>query len=122
MAMLSRRSCLTMASRFTGRSAASNSTASALFSTSSARAWLFALRTAIGSATSAVTITAITAVAAVTRTTCEVSVRKSLRIGGVTHAADGADQMRRVAQLGPDLRDVDVDGAGAGVRGVAPHA
>src|SRR3954469_22372684 len=122
MAMLSWRSCRTIASRFTGRSVASSSTARALFPTSSARAWLVALRTAIGSATSAVTITATTAVAAVTSTTWEVSVRKALRIGGVTDAADGPDQGGRAAQLGPDLRDVHIHGPGAGVRGVPPHA
>src|SRR3954470_23713517 len=118
--MSSWRSWRTMRSRTAGRSAASSSTARALFSTSSARAWLFAERIATGSATSAVTITAITAVAAVTRTTCAVSEERNLRIGGVPDAADGPDETGRVTELGADLGHVHVDRPGAGVRGIPP--
>src|ERR1700712_2107245 len=111
-----------MRSRFGCFSSASNSTASALFSTSSARIWLFTARTATGTATSAVTITATTAVATVTSTTRLVSVRKRLRIGGVADAPDGTDQPGRAAQLRADLGHVHVDGPGAGVRRVPPDA
>src|SRR5690348_1915090 len=40
--------------------------------------------------------------------------------GGVPNAAHRPDDRRRLAQLGPHLRDVHVDGAGAAVRGVTP--
>src|SRR6266576_2047292 len=116
--MRSWRSWLTIRSRAAGRSLRSNSTAIALFSTRSARAALLAVRTAIGSATSAVMITATTAVAAVTRTTRPDSVRKKSRIGGVTDPADRADQVRRRTELRAHLRHVHVDRTGAGVRRV----
>src|SRR4051795_7381194 len=104
------------------RSAVSNSTAILLCSTSSARICWFTERIATGTATSVVTITATTAVAAVTSTTRPVRVRKKSRIGGVADAAHGADQGRRVAELGPHLGDVDIDGPGAGRGRVAPDA
>src|SRR5690349_9207396 len=106
--------------RAAGLSSVSDSTARTVLSISSARICTFTERTAIGTATRAVTITATTAVAAVTSTARPVSVRKKSRIGGVPDSADGPDQAGGRAELGAHLRHVHVDGSGAGVRGVAP--
>src|SRR3954470_18046776 len=122
MSTCSARRSVAIRSRAGCRSVGSSSTAILLCSTSSARIRWFTERIATGTATSAVTITATTAVAAVTSTTRPVRVRKKLRIGGVADAAHGADQGCGVAELGPHLGDVDIDGTGTGRGRVAPDA
>src|SRR5690348_12684749 len=77
-------------------------------------------RTVSGSATAAVTSTEISATTHVTTTARTVSVL--LRIRGVPDAAHRPDDRGRVAELGPDLGDMDVDGPGAGVCRVPPDA
>src|SRR5262245_56575880 len=97
-----------------------SSVASSVVSLSRSRASRLASRIDSGTATAAVTSTETNATTHVTMTARTVKV--VLRIGGVPDAADRTDHGCRVAELRAYLRDVDVDGAGAGVCRVAPHA
>src|SRR5262245_53971433 len=76
-----------------------------------------------GAATSAVTSTETTDTAQVTSTARAVRVRpkERLAIRGVPDAAYRPDDVRGVAELGPYLGHVDVDGPGTGERRVPPH-